>query len=637
MRVTKHLFQVLHHLVPLCALALAYLYLYPVAHGCSFPSPGSGDGQSSTPVWFLGPFGQEQLAAQHASRIPLVAPFRLLALGDPQLEGDSSLPNINKDGLGAFPSLAGLWANSTPGWSFNGILGALGNLISEDIPTLVEYGHKRLDLLGNDFYLAHVYRTTRAWTRPTHVAVLGDLLGSQWIGDEEFSRRSDRFWTRVFRGASQARPAALDSDDWSSKILTVAGNHDIGYAGDIDEHRIARFEQRFGPVNWQLRLALTPDGSRLTTNASASQQSLRLIMLNSMNLDTPTRSPDEQGKTYDFLNDAITSSEPLRDTPEYGSDATVLLTHIPLHKPAGVCADSPHFAFFPDDQGGGVKEQNHLSEHSSQHGILEGLYGMKGNQKQRNQGVGRNGIILTGHDHVGCDVWHYWNQSSSGASTKGARWTAVRTDSEEARKVHNASEATDGPTGSRHMISGPGIREITVRSMMGEFGGNAGLLSAWFDADAARWRFEYSTCSLGVQHVWWAIHVLAVVTAGLALATLFVSLVEAGGTVKQRIEQVVPVAAEPQQPGNDTSTAQPAEILLTPKRDGSRPATAGLNRSESKRLASEFMKQRREKYQRSIRGRKEVDGGAPQSESTSSAVSKASERDWEIVDSDPAG
>lgn len=62
-----------------------------------------------------------------------------------------------------------------------------------------------------------------------------------------------------------------------------------------------------------------------------------------------------------------------------------------------------------------------------------------------------------------------------------------------------------------------GVREITVRSMMGEFGGNAGMLSVWFDWDGLAWRYEYATCELGVQHVWWVTYILlfsAVVGAG---------------------------------------------------------------------------------------------------------------------------
>jgi hypothetical protein len=49
-------------LTPLALLSTTWLYLlYPYLHSCAFPDP--------------------------------TAPFRLLALGDPQLEGDSSLPD----------------------------------------------------------------------------------------------------------------------------------------------------------------------------------------------------------------------------------------------------------------------------------------------------------------------------------------------------------------------------------------------------------------------------------------------------------------------------------------------------------------------------------------------------------------
>ena len=58
----------------------------------------------------------------------------------------------------------------------------------------------------------------------------------------------------------------------------------------------------------------------------------------------------------------------------------------------------------------------------------------------------------------------------------------------------------------------PGVREVTVRSMMGEFGGNAVLLSAWWDDESMRWRYEVGRCMLGVQHIWWGVHILDIFT-----------------------------------------------------------------------------------------------------------------------------
>ena len=51
---------------------------------------------------------------------------------------------------------------------------------------------------------------------------------------------------------------------------------------------------------------------------------------------------------------------------------------------------------------------------------------------------------------------------------------------------------------------------------MGEFGGNAGLLSLWFDETDWEWKAEYESCPLGTQHFWWFVHFLdlGVVVAG---------------------------------------------------------------------------------------------------------------------------
>lgn len=53
---------------------------------------------------------------------------------------------------------------------------------------------------------------------------------------------------------------------------------------------------------------------------------------------------------------------------------------------------------------------------------------------------------------------------------------------------------------------------------MGAFSGNAGLLSLWFDEETWDWRFEFVNCRLGKQHIWWVVHVLDLITIGVAVA-----------------------------------------------------------------------------------------------------------------------
>ncbi|KAL2104733.1 hypothetical protein VUR80DRAFT_9760 [Thermomyces stellatus] len=507
-------------LVPVALASTTYLYLYPLFHSCAFPLPPPHGADPRTPVL--------DAASRHAPLLNATvprAPFRLLALGDPQLEGDTSIPNKY---LGVVPHLKSLYRHLTFKTSHPSLRQRLRrachdlvDFYFEDIPNELESLRKRVDLLGNDFYLAHVYRTLSWWAQPTHVSVLGDLVGSQWIGDREFERRGRRFWDRVFRGAERvpddlaAYPAHeydlaafLDGSDpgldaWRRRLINVPGNHDIGYAGDLTPERLARFERVFGRANYELRFELPVSDPAVNatlydpaTNPESRRlmPELRVVVFNNMNLDTPAVSKELQDETYQFMNAVIKTGAAV----EFRGHFTVALTHIPLHKEAGVCVDAPYFDFFPADEGGGLREQYMLSEDASR-GFLEGIYGLNKNPRAPGRGMGRRGVILNGHDHAGCDTWHFVNQTN-GTAPAERRW--------EARRWAEAErEGIPGREGH------PGIREITVRSMMGDFEGSAGLLSAWFDEEAWEWRVEYAACELGPHYMWWAIHVVDLVTA----------------------------------------------------------------------------------------------------------------------------
>lgn len=505
-------------LVPLSLFLTSYLYLYPIFNFCAFPAPESQPRDA-----FLNTVREH--ASSAAYNASLTAPFRLLALGDPQLEGDTSIPDPD---TASFPHLKKFWQGALlrDGVEYNlleRIRYSLHDLIDfyfDDIPKTIEAYRKRLDLIGNDYYLAHIYRTLHWWTKPTHVTVLGDLVGSQWIEDNEFNARGGRYWDRVFKDG-QRIPDEITAEDWTNvphigedadiwerRIINIAGNHDVGYAGDLTPERFERFERVFGKANYELRFQLPqPDIQNSITIGPDGQlidfetPEIRIVVLNDMNIDTPASSKELQDTTYGFLNHIITTSHVVTRRALF----TLLLTHIPLHKEAGICVDAPFFDFHDVEEFAyGVKEQNHLSPPASK-GILEGIFGKNGDVSVDGQGRGRNGLIMTGHDHEGCDVYHYINQSSP---AEERQW--------ESRRWRNATRSKlVGQEGI------PGLREITVRSMMGEFGGNAGLLSVWFDKDTWEWKFNFDTCQLGVQHWWWAIHVLDLVTIG-ALFTFLV-------------------------------------------------------------------------------------------------------------------
>jgi len=500
-------------LIPLSTILTTYLYLYPVFHQCAFPAP-----EHNASVAFHNTLHHHLPFSSHDAN--KVAPFRLLALGDPQLEGESSIPDPE---AATFPNLAKFWKDAllldgTEHNPLQRLRHSLHDLVDfwlDDIPKTLEVYRKRLDHIGNDYYLGHIYRAMRWWTDPSHITVLGDLVGSQWIDDEEFEARGWRYWNRVFKGgeriydevASTPSEAFEDTrilgdfpEAWKQIIINVAGNHDVGYAGDLSPERMERFGRVFGKPNYELRFQLPVNSTASEEGAEEVEEKpipeLRIIILNDMNLDTPAGSREMQDETYGFLNDVITTSQDVARPAHF----TIVLTHIPMHKEAGICVDGPLFDFFDGYYENGVKEQNHLSPAASK-GFLEGIFGMSGNSDVAGNGFGRHGVILTGHDHEGCDTYHYINQSAPPDS----EWQAMK------YKDAVASGVNEEP-------GIPGLREITVRSMMGDFAGNAGLMSLWFDEETWDWKFEFVNCGLGTQHIWWIVHILDLITLGFGIA-----------------------------------------------------------------------------------------------------------------------
>lgn len=490
-------------ILPLAVVSSTYLFLYPLWHQCSFP-----DVAPSGPI----------SAAQ-----PKLAPFRLLTLADPQIEGDTRLIRIK------LRMPAGSWrdipdALKAKDWT------RLRKVTGETLDRAVllgMYAQKWVDIWGNDLYLAHVFRTMYWWTKPSHVTVLGDLLSSHWIGDEEFYRRARRFYNVIFRGMEKVEVdengvVKMEGVDWSKKVMNVVGNHDVGYAGDMTKERIARFEDAFGKPDyiWEwnppappgnFTYPPPPPGSGEDAETGSTPPVLRIIVLNSLTLDKPLWDSSLADASFDLINHSL-KTKPL--SPHQG---TLLLTHIPFYKPAGVCTDGPSFDYYASNFGSGVKSQNHLSDANTQ--LLLGIFGMPSGTTDMSLRRKAKGLVMTGHDHPGCDVWHYWAEQNPGEPQTTGDWSVL----EFANKPHMdeglrkaAARGALGDGGEDYTFEG--VREVTVRSMMGEFGGNAGLLSAWFDWDSMEWRFEYGACELGVQHLWWGTYI-----------TLFIAVV--GGVV----------------------------------------------------------------------------------------------------------
>lgn len=311
--------------------------------------------------------------------------------------------------------------------------------------------------------------------------------------------------------------------------MNITGNHDIGYAGELNEERLSRWEHHFGLSNHIQTLLIPP------------HPPLRIVLFNTLNLDSPATSKDLQNKTHTFLQSLLPDDA-------IAIPQTVLLTHLPLHRAEGICRDPPKFEYWKlnitDSEGNvtgyfrPIQHQNHLSRWASDW-ILETVFGEHD-----------EGVILGGHDHEGCDVLHrrreddweyHWPdepfmhdelkrrkrsqerteiavhddtlsghsnefpREDGGSGTREGNLAGVEIAGEEnfdhdedygeathpleisQFAAHRRNNISEGIWKAQKFTRGiSGIREITVRSMMGDFQGNAGLLTGNFNQDTQR-------------------------------------------------------------------------------------------------------------------------------------------------------
>ncbi|KAG5518062.1 hypothetical protein PMAC_003248 [Pneumocystis sp. 'macacae'] len=251
----------------------------------------------------------------------------------------------------------------------------------------------------------------------------------------------------IGRGAQETGVEAA-ADLWEGKegryeeVFNVSGNHDIGYAGEMTRKRVERWERAFGRVNGAYYFEAERGGER---------RRLRIVVLNTLSIDAPVHDESIRAETLGFLE-------------EMGGEevATVLLTHLPLYKHRGLCADPPYIRYYEKERT--VREQNHLSENASNL-VLTRLFRHR-----------YGGAIITGHDHEGCDCIHVVGE--------GGVWEV-----------------------ERFGRGKKGIREITVRSMMGRYGGYSGVFSAEISERGEGWEFSYYLYPFVVNQVWWGIYI----------------------------------------------------------------------------------------------------------------------------------
>ncbi len=178
--------------------------------------------------------------------------------------------------------------------------------------------HGHINQHFNDWYMRYILWRALRVVQPTHVVVLGDIFSFQFLSDDEWDARVQRYRWIV--------------SDITVPIVNISGNHDIGYSSEQGAERNARWERDMGPLNGELALS----------------DAVKLVWMNSMVLDGAfERAWSEQAWAH--------VERPRRE-------AVLLVTHIPLHKPAGSCPGDEPLVLRSGDA---VAQQNLLTPESS--------------------------------------------------------------------------------------------------------------------------------------------------------------------------------------------------------------------------------------------------------------------------------
>ncbi|KAK9460596.1 uncharacterized protein V1516DRAFT_421232 [Lipomyces oligophaga] len=315
----------------------------------------------------------------------------------------------------------------------------------------------KLDIFGNDFFLGHLHKKLFHLLNPSHVVVLGDLFSSQWIDDEEFEHRQHRYRKRIFRqlygnidGPGPHRPL----------IWNLSGNHDIGYAHEVTDERVERFEKYFGKLNFVYY-----------------GYKWRAIIFDSMSIDG---SLDDLDFGQGLRTKAVRAFLEEQMAVDF-QGTTILLTHVPFHKEQGACVDPPFFSYYDEGTNRLIREQNMISRETSQW-ILEGFFGYG------------HGLIINGHDHEGCMVIHQKMEQ---------QWEA-----QPLAKGETSYDYTFEPEDDSRVL------EVTVRSMMGQYGGNSGLLYGSYSDNREDFsKFKFTLCVFGSQTKWWVATIMLTLSA----------------------------------------------------------------------------------------------------------------------------
>jgi len=259
----------------------------------------------------------------------------------------------------------------------------VGIIADPQLSDAFSYGQKRgslglwLTKTSCDTYMHRAFHHLLS-QKPEVVLFLGDLFdgGREWsLEDAQWTDDLQRF-ARIFHLQSQV--AKLPTTN-TLRYYYIPGNHDIGLGNHIIPEAYARFVDTFGKPNWGIKLNAATfigiDSSSLLGGSAGSVIDTTII--------TDAKGEDEWHQNAKQFIDSISMARG-------NLTSRILLTHMPMYRPAGTACGPWRGSTRMVDQGSGYQYQNLIDAETSQW-ILDRIDPV---------------MILSGDDHDWCHVEH---------------------------------------------------------------------------------------------------------------------------------------------------------------------------------------------------------------------------------------
>ncbi|CAN7992005.1 unnamed protein product, partial [Ixodes hexagonus] len=235
------------------------------------------------------------------------------------------------------------------------------------------------DKLRREWQMYRTFQTALSLHSPQVVAFLGDVFDEgQWSNDEEFDTYMERFWDLFYvpRG---------------TKVIVVAGNHDIGFHYRLHQYFVNRFDKTFNTS--AVHMTTIKGNMFVTINSMAMHMDTCSFCVHAEALLKDVERRLQCSLVRLTSHHIVPPKQTCKKVESQQYSRPVVLMHFPLYRMSDSECSEPDAALYPDKDEAFREKWDCLSKEATEmaSSVLTAL---------------QPRVVFTGHTHHGCLTHH---------------------------------------------------------------------------------------------------------------------------------------------------------------------------------------------------------------------------------------